>query len=55
MLVCSLVNNKKENLKPQDLHILFFIFVVICLAVHNDNFSVIDFLWTRTENWREET
>ena len=49
MLVYSLVNNEKEN-KLQDLHTLFFNFVVICAALHHNNFSVIDFLWTGIDN-----
>ena len=32
-----------KKIKLEDLHTLFFIIVIVCLALHHDNFLVIDF------------
>lgn len=43
-----------EKIKLEDLHTLFFIIVIVCQAVHHDNFLVIDFLWTKMDNSSKE-
>ena len=38
MFVCFLINNEKENVKLQDLHTLFFIFLVLSLTFYRNTF-----------------